>query len=60
MPNVKITDFEKDIKSAEWLIQMAKQMEVLNEVRTYRLNNTGRVIVKNPAGMEYSRTLYEL
>ena len=35
--NVRITNFEEEIKSSEWLIQMAKQVEVLNEVRTHRL-----------------------
>ena len=35
--NIKTTNIEEDIKSTEWLIRMAKQMETLQKVRKHRL-----------------------
>ena len=35
--NIKTTNFEEEVKSTKWLIQMAKYMGVLQEVRTQRL-----------------------
>ena len=35
--NIKTTDFEEDIRSTEWLLQMANQMETFQEVRNHRL-----------------------
>ena len=35
--NIKTTEFEENIRSTEWLLQMANQMETFQEVRNHRL-----------------------
>ena len=35
--NTKTTKFEEDVKSTKWLIRMAENIQVLQEVRTHRL-----------------------
>ena len=42
--NVKTNDLQKDINSTEWLIKMAEQIEVLQEVRTHRLRYKKKVL----------------
>ena len=35
--NTKTTKFQEDVKSTKWLIRMAENIQVLQEVRTHRL-----------------------